>query len=247
MTTPLAGAMPHFFSNRPRVHALVRRAGNIGLHFRWETVNAAFYTLGGLIFVFGSVLFFPSLSAWENVGAGAFLAGSLLYLLVTGHDVFEVIASHRDRGRRRSVWRVLEFWAAVAYLVGTLLFVAGSVFFFSAFDWIGPGAWCFLVGSALFLLGAVVNVLEIIFADTLKTLQLLNLTAISFIVGSTLFCVASIPFLWELSSDADRRLLGAYLAWLFLVGSGLFLAGGLFNYWRAWLVVRADTRASGPA
>ncbi|WP_281683995.1 YrhK family protein [Thalassobaculum salexigens] len=234
--------MPHFFSNRPRVHALVRRAGNRVLHFRWETVNATLYTVGGVLFMVGSVLFLPSLSAWENVGAGAFLVGSLLYLLVTGHDMFEVLANHRDRRRRRAVWRVLEFWAAVAYLVGTLLFVAGSVFFFSAFDWIGPGAWCFLIGSVLFLFGAVVNVLEIIFAATLKTLQLLNLTAISFIVGSTLFCVASIPFLWELTAEADRLLLDTYLAWLFLVGSVLFLAGGLFNYWRAWLVVR-----SGPA
>lgn len=230
--------MPHFFSNRPRVHALVGGAGKGGLHFRWETVNAVVYTLGGVIFIFGSVLFFPSLSAWENVGAGAFLFGSLLYLLVTGHDVVEVLASHRDRTRSRSVWQVLEFWAAVAYLAGTLLFVVGSVFFFSVFDWVGPGAWCFLIGSVLFLFGAVVNVLQIIFATTLKTLQLLNLTAISFIVGSTLFCVASIPFLWELSSDADRILLDAYLAWLFLVGSVLFLAGGLFNYWRAWLIVR---------
>lgn len=238
--------MPHFFSNRPRVHGLVDSAGNGGLHFRWETVNATVYTAGGVIFIFGSVLFFPGLSAWENVGAGAFLFGSLLYLLVTGHDVFEVLASHRDRGWTRSVWRVLEFWAAVAYLVGTLLFVAGSVFFFSAFDWVGPGAWCFLLGSALFLFGAVVNVLQIIFATTLKTLQLLNLTAISFIVGSTLFCVASIPFLWDLSSEADRLLLGAYLAWLFLVGSVLFLVGGLFNYWRAWLVVR-ERRAHGVA
>ncbi|MDF1790851.1 MAG: YrhK family protein [Thalassobaculaceae bacterium] len=233
--------MPHFFSNRPRAHALVARAGNGGLHFRWETVNAVVYTLGGLIFIGGSILFFPALAAWEDVGAGAFLVGSLLYLLVTGHDMVEVIASHR----RRTVWSVLEVWAAVAYLVGTLLFTVGSVFFFSAVGWIGTGAWCFLIGSALFLIGAVVNVLQIVFAASLKTLQLLNLTAISFIVGSTLFCVASIPFLWDLRSAVDRRVLDGYLAWLFVVGSALFLIGGLFNYWRAWLVVRGPAAAPG--
>ena len=232
--------MPHFFSNRQRSHALVPRAGNRGLHFRWETVNAVVYTVGGVIFIAGSVLFFPSLSAWQNLGAGAFLFGSLLYLLVTGHDMVEVIANHRDRNRQRSVWSVLEFWAAVSYLVGTLLFTVGSTFFFSAIGWVGPGAWCFLIGSVLFLFGSVVNVLQIIFAANMKTLQLLNLTAISFIVGSTLFCVASVPFLWDLRSEVDRLLLDGYLAWLFLIGSVLFLAGGVFNYWRAWLVVRAS-------
>ena len=235
--------MPHFFSNRQRSHALVPRAGNHRRHFRWETVNAMVYTAGGVIFIAGSVLFFPSLSAWQNLGAAAFLVGSLLYLLVTGHDMVEVLANHRERNRPRSVWSVLEFWAAVAYLVGTLLFTVGSAFFFSAIDWIGLGAWCFLIGSVLFLFGAVVNVLQIIFAATMKTLQLLNLTAISFIVGSTLFCVASVPFLWTLRSEADRQVLDSYLAWLFLIGSVLFLAGGLLNYWRAWLVVRATAEA----
>ncbi|WPZ36984.1 YrhK family protein [Thalassobaculum sp. OXR-137] len=239
--------MPHFFSNRQRSHALVPRAGNRGLHFRWETANAMVYTAGGVIFIAGSVCFFPSLSAWQDLGAGAFLAGSLLYLLVTGHDMVEVVACHRQRGWKRSVWSVLEFWAAVSYLVGTLLFVGGSVCFFPEIGWAGPGAWSFLVGSALFLFGAVVNVLQIVFAATMKTLQLLNLTAISFIVGSTLFCVASIPFLWDLRSEADRLLLDGYLAWLFLSGSVLFLAGGLLNYWRAWLVVRSASQAEASA
>lgn len=236
--------MPHFFSNRQRAHALVPVPGNHRLHFRWETVNACVYSLGGTIFVFGSILFFPSLAAWEDIGAGAFLLGSLLYLLVTGHDVVEVVVNHRNEGGRHSVRTVLEFWAAAAYLIGTVLFTVGSACFFSFVDWIAAGAWCFLLGSVLFVFGAVVNILQIVFAATLKTMQLLNLTAISFVVGSVLFCVASVPFLWDVQSAADRRQLDAYLAALFVLGSGLFLLGGLFNYWRAWLVVRSGASRS---
>lgn len=118
-----------------------------------------------------------------------------------------------------------------------MLFVVGSLFFFPALDLVPPGAWCFLIGSLLFVAGALANILQIIFADTLKTMQLLNLTAVSFVVGSTLFAVASVPFLREFQAAADKRQLEAYLAALFVVGSLLFVIGGLFNYWRAWLLV----------
>lgn len=229
--------MPHFFSNRRRSHGVLAAAADSRAHFRWETVNAMVYTLGGVIFIAGSVLFFPGLAAWEDCGAGAFLAGSLLYLLVTGHDVLEVVVAQRQAQPSRSIWRAIELSAAAAYFAGTLLFVGGSVCFFSTVDMVATGAWSFLIGSLLFVFGAVANILQIVLAATLKTMQLLNLTAVSFVVGSVLFAVASVPFLWDVAASSDRRLLDGYLAWLFVVGSVLFLAGGLFNYWRAWLVV----------
>lgn len=232
--------MAHFFSNRRRSHGFLAATADSRVHFRWETLNALVYTLGGAIFVVGSVLFFPGLEAWEDIGAGAFLAGSLLYLLVTGHDLLEVVVDQRRAMLQSAVWRGIELSAAVFYFAGTVLFVGGSVCFFSAVDMVPAGAWSFLVGSLLFVFGAVANILQIVMAATLKTMQLLNLTAVSFVVGSVLFAVASVPFLWDVAASADRRQIDAYLAWLFVVGSLLFLIGGLFNYWRAWLVVHGD-------
>lgn len=57
--------------------------------------------------------------------------------------------------------------------------------------------------------------------------------------GAVLFCVASVPYLWSLENRADRHILDTYLAWLFVIGSALFVLGGIFNYWRAWLVARS--------
>ena len=98
--------------------------------------------------------------------------------------------------------------------------------------WYTSGAWCFIAGSVLLTLGACVNVLQIVRADSRITLQLMNLTAVTFVVGSVLFIVASVPYLWHLNSAGDRTTLFGFLAWQYVVGSGLFLLGGLFNYRR---------------
>ncbi|MGX1096773.1 YrhK family protein [Amorphus sp. MBR-141] len=238
--------MPHLFVNRPRLHDLVGEQPSLKTHFRWETLNAIVYEAGGLVFIAGSICFFPALSAWADTGAWTFFAGSLLYLLVTGHDMAELVRHHRHRGAPADVWEKLEFWAGASYLAGTLLFVVGSVLFLSSVGLTTAGAWCFIAGSLLFVAGAVINVLQIVQADDLVTLQLMNLTALTFVVGSVLFAVASIPYLWDFASEGDSRTLDGFLAWQYLVGSGLFFAGGLINYRRAYRVVAQAIGAPTP-
>jgi hypothetical protein len=58
-------------------------------------------------------------------------------------------------------------------------------------------------------------------------------------VGSVLFAVASVPYLWDVSNPSLQVTLYTFLAWQYLIGSLLFFAGGVFNYWRAYLVVRS--------
>ncbi len=88
------------------------------------------------------------------------------------------------------------------------------------------------------MLGACINVLQIIQAENLVAMQLMNLTAVTFVVGSVLFTVASVPYLWEVKNPTTQTTLYTYLAWQYLIGSTLFFAGGVFNYWRAYLVMR---------
>lgn len=236
--------MPHLFVNRPRLHNLTDDSASLRDQFRWETINAVVYVVGGLAFIVGSVLFFPALSAFADLGAWIFIVGSLLYLLVTGHDMAEVLCHIRTRTVARNVWSVLEFWAAFSYVAGTVLFTIGSVFFLSAVGYFTTGAWCFVFGSLLFVVGAVINVLQIVLTKDMMTLQLLNLTAITFITGSALFAVASIPYLFILRDPSDKETIDTFLAWQYVAGSVLFLAGGIFNYWRAYLVMRSQIAQS---
>ena len=144
--------MPHLFVNRPRLHCCTSARAGLSDHFKWESINAVLYEVGGEVFIFGSVLFFPRYEADADLGAGVFFFGLLLYLVVAGHDMAEVWRYWREkRGNTRS--RILEFTAAIAYLSGTLLFTVGSVFFLSAVGWMVEGGWCFVIGSLLFLTG----------------------------------------------------------------------------------------------
>ncbi|ASP34134.1 YrhK family protein [Labrenzia sp. VG12] len=231
--------MPHLFLNRPRKYNLASGQDSAGKELFWESLNAFIYKIGGVIFIFGSVLFFPAFSAYEDLGAWSFVVGSLLYLLVTGHDLLEVFNARRHRTTPPTIWNRLEAAAAIAYVTGTVLFIIGSLCFLKRFDQTEVGAYCFIIGSLLFVAGAVVNVIQIVSAASMIRLQLMNLTAISFVAGSVLFAVASVPYLWTVESASDARELFAYLALLYVIGSALFLLGGIFNYWRALLVIEA--------
>lgn len=229
--------MPHMFSNRPRMSDLTCDRPNLRNDFRWETANAFIYKAGAVLFIIGSVLFFPRFEAYQDLGCWLFFVGSLLYLVVTGHDMAEARQFWRHN-RTHSPRERMEFWAAWSYLSGTLLFTVGSLFFLSWWGWFVAGAWCFVIGSLLFVLGAGINVLQIVQQTSLLLLQLMNLTAVAFVVGSVLFVVASIPYLWQFHNAMDRLSVFTYLAWQYLVGSFLFLLGGVFNYYRAYLLMR---------
>lgn len=235
--------MPHLFLNRPRNFDLLAKHETVRKDLVWESLNAALYKIGGVIFIIGSVLFFPAFAKYADIGAWSFIAGSVLYLVVTGHDLLEVFNAGRHRKGEPSVWDRLETLAALTYVTGTILFIVGSVCFLKRYDATEAGAYCFVVGSLLFVVGAVVNVLQIVTAGSLIKLQLMNLTALSFVTGSVLFAVASVPYLWTIESKSDARELFSYLAVLYLTGSILFLLGGVFNYWRALLVIRGVARS----
>jgi len=243
--------MPHLISERPRLLDLTKGRNDLRAQFRWETINAVFYKLGGLTFVIGSLFFFPSLAPWIDIGAWTFFGGSLLYLTVTAHDLLEVLRHRRARAEP-DVNDRLELIAACTYLIGTLLFVAGSLLFLSFIDRIQAGAWCFIIGSLLFVVGASVNVLQVPIKSRRSNLQLINLTAVTFVTGSVLFTVASIPYLWSPPTAADAEVLDRFLAAQYLVGSLLFFAGGITNYLRAYLFIRrrireqAEAKASRP-
>ena len=233
--------MPHMFTNRPRLMDLTKAHADLKSQFRWETINAVLYKIGGVVFIAGSILFFPAFEKYADYGAWTFFFGSLLYLIVTMHDLLEV-RRHWHTMQSHDLQEILEYVAAASYLWGTILFVVGSVFFLSSVGWLRAGAWCFVAGSLLFVTGASVNVLQIVRSRSLLTLQLMNLTAIAFVVGSVLFTVASVPYLWDLGDGAVRTILYSFLAWQYLIGSVLFFLGGVFNYWRAYTVVAQQIR-----
>ena len=225
--------MPHLFTNRPRLYNPIPKDNTSNHNFDWGSINAILYILGGLTFIAGSVFFLPRYDTLSDTGAWIFFGGSLIYLVVTGHDLLES-ANYLRRQKQRVIWNWLEFLIANVYVGGTILFTVGSLLFLSQIDAIIAGGWCFTIGSLLFLIGACLNVIQIVKEGSFVKLQLLNATAISFAIGSTLFLIASMPYLSEALNIEDNKVLFAYVGWEYIFGSILFFLGGIINYYRSY-------------
>ena len=232
--------MPRLFTNRPRQHDLAVKVAKQtidedGNHFNWGLTNAILYIVGGTSFVIGSIFFLPEYEIFSDIGAWIFFGGSLVYLVVTGHDLLESYFQLCYR-KELTFWHWLEFVIANIYVGGTVLFTIGSLLFLSQIDEIIAGGWCFTIGSLFFLFGACMNVIQIVQEPSFMKLQLLNITAISFTVGSTLFLIASLPYLSDTLTLSTHTVLFRYVGWEYIMGSILFLIGGLAYYYRLFQV-----------
>lgn len=236
--------MPHLFVDRPRRLNLFNLKKSFRADFTWETLNAGIYVAGGAFFAVGSFFFFPKLAEFQDTGCLLFFVGSMLYVLVTCYDMAEVWRQRRAKGQG-GARRIGEEIAGITYVMGSALFAAGSVFFSSMFDWSVAGAWAFIIGCTVFAIGAGINLLQITRIRSLAMRQLEDVTAVSFLVGSVLFATASVPYLWDLNCPDSAVVLYRYLAALYLVASALFVLGGLFNYWRTYLLSRLQPAAGG--
>lgn len=219
--------MAHHITNRKRSYKSGTRS------FFWEGVNASSYIVGALFFVVGSVFFLPMLQEYSAIAAWLFTIGSLIYLAVTLHDFAEALVyyRHNRQGGRKTI---LEFLTLTGYVIASVLFLLGSLCFLPGMFREAWGAWCFIIGSALFAAGATISVTQITEAGTLTGLQLLNAVAICFVIGSILFLIPSIPYLWSVDPSSLTQKLFTYLAGQFIFASVLFLAGGVVNFYRAY-------------
>jgi len=129
--------------------------------------------------------------------------------------------NNRRHGRKT----ILEFLTVTGYVIAGVLFLLGGVFLPSMFKeaW---GAWGFIIGSALFAVGAVISVTQITEASMLICLQLLNAVAICFRywLDSVSDPLDSLPLVCRRVQPHAK--LFTYLAAQFIFASLLFLAGG---------------------
>merc|ERR1719410_2566635 len=89
--------MPHLFLQRKRLTNFIAGVEDIDQHFQWEKFGAVAYVIGGIIFIAGSVYFLPKYEEHEFQGAVLFIVGSLLYGVVSCHDLAEVINYHKNK------------------------------------------------------------------------------------------------------------------------------------------------------
>jgi len=124
----------------------------------------------------------------------------------------------------------------VCNVVGSMLYVIGSVCFLPSTELSKTGAMLFLIGSVLFVIGPALLMWEVseewVLSDfTKKNYVLENLVQVQYLIGALLFLLGSFIYL-------DPTLpveMFTYAAWEFIIGSMFFTNGALTCYVRVKL------------
>lgn len=222
--------MPHLFTNRRRRYKQLLRLIYTQEGFIWELLNSTSYLIGSILFIIGSILFLPRYQVFNELNIWLFLIGSLILGIVAATDWRE--SRNNLLKAKYSTWRKVEFISANFYLFGALLFSVGSTLFLPILELKYLGAWSFILGNTLFMLGISINITEITRARSKLLLEISNLNAVTFLLGCFLFLSANIPFLWR--SELQNELI-LYTTYQFIIGSICFFIGGIISIYRGYL------------
>jgi len=127
----------------------------------WRLYHGINYMIGGITFLVGSLMYFPEVNGLET-GGWLFTVGSAAFLLADLHEWwFNRVGCCGDRGncvdgpdlRAAAVGQgqspgacngINFFWS----VIGSALYLAGSIAFIPELDSLLAGQWLFIVGSA---------------------------------------------------------------------------------------------------
>lgn len=179
------------------------------LIFQREVIHAVLQTLGALCFCVGSIFFLPALEHYFTVGLWLYLAGFVAFIAVSTHEL--------SRGFS---------FVSFAYLVGSIVFGTGCILFLPSIALATAGAWCFVVGSVGFSVGALGMLFSISANQSSTAFFWDQLATCSNLIGAILYLTGSLPYLHTFESLVDQDFSFLLAALEFLVGSILFSMAG---------------------
>lgn len=143
----------------------------------------------------------------------------------------------RAEGGHKQLSLFLKVVDVVSINIGSIMFIVGSIYFYPEYkrecksigmdDCAELGALLFVIGSALFLLGACISFKHHGGFNMVDKSMLLN--AYMYILANTLFVVGSFFFFPGVAAK-DTDIPGL---WMFLIGSMIFVLAPVFNIFRA--------------
>jgi len=122
----------------------------------------------------------------------------------------------------------LDILAAVFYIIGALLFTGPFFIWFPL-----TGGWLFVIGSLFFILGAIVNSLQIWDSPDRISAQMANTIVILHVMGATMFFVASVPYVKNYDDDRDTTMIYDMSSSFYVIGSILYFVSGILEIRRS--------------
>lgn len=162
---------------------LVEAIREEGSYYTLEAYENSLYFLGSLIFLIGTILYWPSEAHYKSVeymkelSLGAYFnwfspefEGTLLFIIGSVIFAFAAFVNGLNQRPHDSLSSRMLVATTSLYMGGSLLFVMGSVAFLPELgcneQMVTIGAWCYIVGSLFYIIGGGVS-----FARTIRELR----------------------------------------------------------------------------
>lgn len=214
--------MPNLFTSRLQKHFLLSRLST-NMKIKLEKWNNLLYLFSSLLFVIGSIFFLPIFSTFGTLGAKIFTLGVFIFLILNLNDLHEVIQNY-NKGTPE-ISNYLEITTVSLYLIGEINYLIGTYcFIFKPSDEWSAGLY-FIVGSILFTLAPIINLMLPLQNYPHHKFMLMNANAACNIIAGLLFTVGSIPYLWTRFSLH----LDTLMAFQFIFGSIALLIGSILS------------------
>lgn len=141
----------------------------------WGLVSSVFYVIGGVLFIVGSAYTIPDMmhdcqepsctfevALWYFIGCLAYFVAAVIDL------VLQVLVCFRRKDEMRRIWGLRfdavteSLIAAIVYLMGSILFLIGTVFFFPILNMLETARLVFRAGSFTYIFGSLYGVMQLV-------------------------------------------------------------------------------------
>lgn len=187
----------------------------------WEKIYEVCRVLscffGAVLFLAGSIFFYPKYSVLGDgqggvFGSWAFVIGCLCFFSVANLDFINMVRFNHGGIVRRT----LRAYNALCYVMASSIFILGSLYFLPTWYPKAPelGCWSFIVGSILFCIAALVDIVFICMTHDdprVSGFKIGNIVcwgtvgALGTFIGALLFTIGSYYYLPKYIAAADAQ------------------------------------------
>lgn len=203
----------------------------------YKVAKVVAYMLGSLQFFVGSIFYYPKYSILWNgkgtlIGCWLYFFGCICFFIGANMDFIDTIRFNSGSAVRR----VCNAYNGMTYVAAASIFVLGAVYFFPSFYARSSelGCWCFVIGSVLFVIGALVDIVFVGITHEdkhTKGFRWSNLkcwftvSCLGTAIGALLFIIGSYYYLPKFTAQDDAQKSSDYMYLAinyYLIGSVFF-------------------------
>ncbi|GLE03113.1 hypothetical protein PINS_up011992 [Pythium insidiosum] len=200
------------------------------------------YIVGSVLFLLGSILFYPKYAVMWNgqgavIGAWTFLFGCICFLLGTHGDFIDIVRNNSGTPLRR----VINAYNGTMYVGAAAVFQLGAIYFLPDYYVKSPslGCYAFIVGCVMFCYASFIDLVFILFTSSdnqSRGLQLRNLfswsatVALGCFFGAVFFILGSYFYLPKYIAQEDTVMATHYMnkaITFYVIGSVFFIINAL--------------------